>query len=253
MRNHFTIKSMFYLVSSILIFTLVDFVEHSCAQDSKGATPSAKLDFEELVADLANRNPEPSNASVDFAHATFAKDFNWGEAKRVGKSLQTLIDHFDEAWPTLVKHMNDKPYCLTAHISVSTDYDRNFSVGETCRRLLKENLTNACHGTRTKFGYNALHNPEIIRNTAEDQGKFEKWIAEQSKNGRKFYELQIEVAESAIAEVPKLNDATDERDKKDAIGDMKKDIERLRKTKKPILMSRFDQGEGFRVVLTGKD
>jgi hypothetical protein len=122
-------------ITTILLSTVFFVADLRAAEPAK---EKSKRDYEKLVADLVNRNPEPTNADIDHDRATFAKDYDWNELNRIDKSLQILIDNFDEAWPTLVKHQKDKEYCLTAHHCTSTNYDSNYSVGGVCSILLRK-------------------------------------------------------------------------------------------------------------------
>src|SRR5262245_41232525 len=130
------------------IVTIVGGSEPQAGVEKKGPEKqAANADYKKLAQSLKNRNKPPPMKTPgdgkDFPTAVFPADFDWDEQARVLKAMKTLADNVDHCWPVLIDFLAVQDYCLTLHIDVSIDYDRNLSVGEVCRELLVDGTTAA--------------------------------------------------------------------------------------------------------------
>jgi hypothetical protein len=213
------------------------------------AEPKEKLDYEKLIKELVNKNTEPTEKD-SHRRFIFAKEYDWNEVARIDKVLQTIIDNFDDAWPTLVKHVNDKEYSFSAHIDFEDAYDANYSVGQVCRTVLRENLTQFS----LRLGlveYKFLRRAEYLTDTKDNKNVFQEWFTEQIKKDRKFYELQTEHGEYVIEKSRKFYAKSDADTKKyveEEIDRFKKELDQFESKKATVLIKRFELTDG-RILL----
>lgn len=209
-------------------------------KETAGATPSAAaqhgqtaLDFKQLVLSLRNDNPAPKILGrIPDQDALFAPEYKWSEYKRVLSVIQTLIDHVEAAWPALIDGIDDERYCITLVHDASI---HNHSVGNVCRILLQENLTQAFKGHLP--GREAVHFQLRLPESIGYEG-FKSWCLEQHRKGRSLVELQIEMCEWAIKKLPTIP-YVPEDEVRESLADMKAQVETLRTTGKPVLMRKI--------------
>jgi hypothetical protein len=190
------------------------------------------MNYEQLIASLANQNPPPKIVGeVPEQQSLFVKEYDWKEQDRVLKAIQNVVDHAVDAWPALINHLDDKAYCITFEHEQSV---WNHSIGDICYIILLENMTAAYmpHIPAEETAFLLLRHPDII---PRDDSKFKLWCREQHKKGRTLYELQVEMCQWALKEIPKLKQVT-EQEKYESFQNIQKEIERLRTTKKPTLI-----------------
>lgn len=190
----------------------------------------------ELVDAIVNHNQPPTIIGGKGAREPlFADDYKWAEQERVEEAVQRLSSHAEEAWSELVRHLDDKRYCITYALFRSA---WNFSVGDICEEIISEHLSEAYyeHVPDSEMVYSHLHIPAVVR-----EGRLKSWCEERSR--RKLYELQIEMCEWAIRKLPTVPELSDE-DRRNATAAIKRQIETLRKSKKPVLREYFGRGGG---------
>jgi hypothetical protein len=157
----------------------------------------ANKDISNMIENLVNHNPEPRLVEKG-GSPLFDDNFDWGEQQRIQKSaIPTLIKNAEEAWPDLVKHLDDERYCITA-ISIS-DYTHNMTVGYICRKIIAENLAAAYlsnmnitkKSVYARFGWPSIASERILKEWCE------------KRRDKKLFELQIEMCKWAIEELKK--------------------------------------------------
>jgi hypothetical protein len=211
-------------------------IEHNSDQKRNSHTmiPSKKSsnDAHSFVEALANRNPPPTYEVPLHSLPIYDNKYDWSESNRVWKAIPILIRHAEEAWPELVKHIDDKRYCMT--VKMFDDSICNWNVGNFCRDIMGRSLSEAYYRNLrplTKIVYIKLRWPEI----AHDPKRLKLWLKERSK--KKLYELQIEMCEWAIPVVEK-DDFRDPRItikmKQDWIKAIQAEIKSLRESKKAV-------------------
>jgi hypothetical protein len=200
----------------------------------------AKVDARSLVEALANHNPPPSFKEPDL-QPIFDKKFALAESNRVWKAIPVFISHAEEAWPELIKHLDDKRYCITIQSMDGSIY--NLTVGKVCREIVGRSLSEAYYRNlrpEMRVIYGRLRWPEI----AHDPKKLKLWCQERSK--KKLYELQIEMCEWAIPEV-KNADFRDTRvttqKRREWVKGIQAEIKSLRESKKAVPFKGFGPEE----------
>jgi hypothetical protein len=196
----------------------------------------------DLIRGLYNRNPEP----VLFGHEDaqrplFARNYDWREDERVYSSIMQLLARVEEAWPQLLQHLDETHYSLTYQ---ACDCAYNRSVGDICMTIVEETLSEAyCRPSPPvsppgdEQWYHALNWPDIGGTPAQIRA----WC--NNRNGKRLYELQVEVCESAIQVIPTL-DEIEERDRSNCVAAITRQIETLRKLKKPVLLDNWPLQRG---------
>jgi len=175
--------------------------ERALAQklESQFMEPSEKesLDARAMVEALANHNQAPK--LVGEGHdPIFGTKFDWPENDRVWKAISLLVEHAEDAWPELVRHLDDERYCIT--LKAWSGFTYNWTVGEMCREIIGRNLAEAYYQDLrplTMDVHAKLAGPAVAR----DIKKLKLWCEERSK--KKLYQLQMETCEWAIAQLRK--------------------------------------------------
>jgi hypothetical protein len=204
----------------------------------------AELDYKKLVASLKNRNKAPLITRVsDDARVTFPSTFDWGEQARVLNVIQTLTDNIEHAWPALAEALTERDYCATVRTEFSVIWDYNYSVGSVCQQILVESLARGYmkHVRGSETAWRRLRRPKPLPSGAHE---LKSWFAAQREKSKQFFELQIEMCEWAIKEIPLLS-ASDE-EKKAWIAGVELQVERLRRLKRPVRLNSFLRGESRR-------
>jgi hypothetical protein len=150
--------------------------------------------------------------------------------------IDDLVAHAEEAWPALIEHLDDKRYCVTFEQDQSA---YNYSIAGICIVLLRGNLIEAyVHQLPAldRPAYGKLRSPDVI-----PDHDFKEWCRKQHDDGKKLYELQIEMCEWAIEAISELDEVS-EKVRDASIASIEKQIELLRKTKRPILKKEVTDG-----------
>jgi hypothetical protein len=102
------------------------------------------IDAEKVINALENHNPVPEIiGGLETSKPLFDEKYNWSEQERVAKLIRFLKCHAEEAWPYLLKHFDDKRYCVTVS-ELEGDCCRNFTIGKVCQDMVLHYLTAAC-------------------------------------------------------------------------------------------------------------
>jgi hypothetical protein len=205
------------------------------------------FDAKTLVESLANRNTPPTIVGErGEQEPLFGSNYDWKEQDRIRKLINLLAIHAEEAWPELVKHLDDKRYCITYAID---ERPCNLTIASVCNMIIKDSLAQAYRiHLPTRHSENAFVN---MRPESVVPIRLKEWC-EQNRTKR-LYELQLEICERAIVtfanmdKVDKqINRLTREEEHK-AIADMKAESESLRKSKTALAIDRFGVGIGVEV------
>lgn len=197
----------------------------------KQATPetSQKMDYDNLVAALANRNRAPvlqGGGSLQAPH--YAKAFDWVEQKRVLEVLTQCADHADDAWRALVEHLNDESYSLTLQKEMRVS---NETVGSICGMIVVADLTEVYmpYIPQDEDVYRKVVYPREVINMG-----LQEWCRKQQGEGKGLYEMQVELGEWALAKIAAM-DKLPADEQISSCTQIRKKIEELRATRKPIL------------------
>jgi hypothetical protein len=208
----------------------------------KRPAKSGPVDVRKLIDVLENHNRKPRYVDRGSGvKALFDKKYDWSEQERVERAIQNLMDHSEEAWAELLKHMDDRRYCITYEVSGDAV---NEDVGGTCRSLVVDSLAMAYIGHiphESSVAWSNLRIPEIARG---DNAKLIAWCRKRSD--KKLYELQIEMCEWAIRAVADLDvseEEVSEKDREKSIAEIKAQIETLRKRKKAVKVNNLFWGD----------
>ena len=151
----------------------------------------------EIVEALANRNHPPKHVG-EFHEPIFDAKFDWREDERVWDALDLATKHAEEAWPELVKHLNDDRYCVT--YESFSEYTYDFTVGRVCRVIILRSLSAGYFSGvewRTKKAYLTMETAGFLR----DPKTLKAWC--EKRRDKKLYELQMEMCEWAKTEIEK--------------------------------------------------
>lgn len=184
-----------------------------------------------LGGDATKREKEPNIVSRKNGppekFPLFPKDYDWKEEERVRKALRRLSgDTSDEVWEALVQKSKDQRYCIASYSHSSADVEMRY-VGEICYWLAHDHLCEVF--MKHLPSYPPHGSPIQMHDVIKD---FPTW--RKQRKDKALYQLQIEVCEIALRELPKVK-ADDMSDKKkaEARKNILAEIAELRRTKKP--------------------
>jgi hypothetical protein len=203
------------------------------------AAKEAKFDAKQLIEQLENHNAPPKlvPGRSDGDDPIFDRQYKWSEDDRISRASQSLVDRADDALPELLKHFDDKRYSMTYYTSVDDGAGID-DIGDVCSRIVAESLSQPfCE--LIPEGDDLAYKLRIADRGASVDLK--SWCEE--RRDKKFYELQIEQCELAIARIKKLDDGSLGDDpiaeKKKSIEAIENQIDALRKNRKPTLAKKF--------------
>ncbi len=198
---------------------------------------TAKRDAKEaakMVEAIANGNKQPKRisrrASKPQRFPLYPKDYDWKEEERVRKAVWNLSeDMSDEVWEALVQKANDRRYCIASSSGSSDDLEM-WSVGRVCYHLAAFRL---CEVFEKHLPSYPPRGPVIqMRDVVKED--FPTW--RKQRKDKALYQLQIEVCEIALRELPKLEaDDISDKEKADARKKILAKIAELRRTKRPYV------------------
>jgi hypothetical protein len=218
-------------------------------QEPSKNKPEASSDADRLVEALANRNPQPRIVSREefkdlFIEAyvpLFAKDYDWKEQERVNKASGAVATRASpEMWDRLVAHENDARYWLTLADEAgaapgSLGSAHNWTVGDYCSQLAYAQLMLPVNRNmdilERERSVNDRGMREPVNLSMPPYGKLRQW--RESRPGKTFVELQIEVCQQAIDGLPRLKDIS-AKAKAEFRARMESEIEQLKKSKAGI-------------------
>lgn len=217
------------IVTGISVLGSAHFRAGRASEPSKAR--SAKWDA--AIEALVNRNPAPRLVPYDGPGNTFDSDvipvvspkYDWKEQARAQAALAKLSHERDEGlWESLVKHIGDKRFALTMNHNGSRF--ENYSVGEFCHMLALRRFRFIMH---MHSDPNSGDRPDVYFELGMDD--LAKW--RKKRAGKSLYELQIDACETALSQVPKLEDLPKEA--KDSVrARLQSMVKKLKKTKKSL-------------------
>jgi hypothetical protein len=200
------------------------------------AAERAKREMEEaakMVEAIANRNKPPRivkrQKDLPQQFPLYPKDYDWKEEERVRKALRKLYqDPSTAVWEALVQKAGDRRYCIIFYSGNSGDAEF-YSMGNICHGLAYGRLCDVFEEHLPSFPPHGC--PIHLEEVGRDLPAWRK-----ARKDKSLYQLQIEVCEMAIRELPKL-DAKDlsVKGKAKARKKIEAEIMKLRRTKEPII------------------
>jgi hypothetical protein len=195
-----------------------------------------------MIDALANRNKPPR--LVKFRRGRdrdllpiFPADYDWKEQKRVVAALETVARvRTPEMWEEMLTKVDDDRYCLTVAYHPPNECgeaEDNYSVGYFCRITVIRQLDDVCRRHLPR----RASRPIIVDLGADEITDLAAW--RRKRKGKALYELQIEVCELYVANLPKVKRKDDDEvtalDVNRAIQRIKAEIRTLKKTKRADL------------------
>jgi hypothetical protein len=236
-----------------LIVFLMAMVSPPCllAQAAK-AVPSANRvhEMEGMIDALASRNKPPRVADDVL---DFPADYDFKDQDRVRAAVWALSqDESNDLWERLVGHFSDKRYSVSFQSKGEDPMERcacQLTVGAICDSVAVRKLTCAylLHLEPEKthpFGVNSAvvwdgagkfipDNAHVgLHKALPFNADFGSWC--RARKGKPLYELQIELCEWAIGQIERYSNVA-EKPKKEFIDAVRKEIESLEKSKKPVV------------------
>jgi hypothetical protein len=193
-----------------------------------------------MVEAIANRNKPPKivrrRQVCPQEFPLFSKNYDWKEEKRVHKALAPLKrDTSAELWEALVQKATNRRYCIVSYSGSSADA-YIFSVGDICTDLAYSRLCGVFEKHLPSLPPHGC--PIQFWNIKEDMAAWRK-----DRKDKALYQLQIEVCEMALREVPKMRtDDVSDKEKAEARKKIEAEVAKLRRTKQPALA---EPGSGF--------
>ena len=194
-----------------------------------------------LIDSLVNHNEKPKMVNVNTSRASptnplFADNYDWKEDYRVFQAAKEISKHSGEdLWWCLMEHLDDERYAISYAFN---DYARVASIGHLCCQKALDDLQMLYWQFSPGYEIDNTYRPlRVIRSFENLKG----WYHDH-KNVPLFQQ-QIELCEAAIVKIQNLDLAShkfhpiSDQEKAEYIANIKKQIEKLRDTKKPILIS----------------
>jgi hypothetical protein len=201
-------------------------------QTQTGGDASVIHSIDAAIAALANRNRPPTLPKGEGKPLRDSdKTYDPSEDDRVREAIDFLVQHAEEALPQLVEHFDDERYCIT--YGSSDEYWNNYSIVDVCYSIVSDCLTEPYFKTQpdTEWPMNRMWYPSVTQTPSE-----KSWF--KSRANKKLYELQIEICDWAITEMPEMVILTAE-EKSEWVHAIEKTRDSLRKTKKAIPIEKF--------------
>lgn len=192
-------------ICSIALATLLSVVSSlpSMAQNAlesgKGpAMQGVPVDFAKLVDSLKNRNTKPR--IIGGWEVKFVANYDFAEQRRNYKAIKALQIYAEEAWPHLVRNLDNADYSVTFGFS---DASVNYTVGQVCEQVIR-NALHVYHdhcgdivsGTNTKM--TELKEPEL-----REVKRLRAWLTD--RQSKSLLDMQIELVEKLKARIRKLD------------------------------------------------
>jgi hypothetical protein len=243
---------------------LRDFIDHggqpSQKKDEKSWTagPSTERarELERLIDDLAFRNPP----NADAQGGEYPKGYDLKEHERVKQAVWNLSqDDSNDLWGRLVEHAEDKRFSILAKYR-DPDFEETlisrWTVGQVCKSLVWRKLRCVYlqhlepRRTRAVGTTDRIDSDNVLPTHAQlclnrplqllSDRDFAAWCA--ARKNKPLYEVQIELCECAIKDLeagfPRPGMAREdipEEPKRKFIAAVRKEIESLKKNKKPAV------------------
>jgi hypothetical protein len=227
-RSRFFGATCFWALLPVLSLNILFSVSVAFAADLPKANPKQAA---KLVDAIVNRNKEPKlverRSGGPRIVAIFPANYDWKEDERVRKALDTLYqaDPTVELWDELVRRSKDMSYCMIFTSPVNDDAE-SFRVRRIADALAYYRLVHV-------FLQHVPTSPDGRGRLRVRIGDVSKWRME--RKDKAIYELQIEAGEIALIEVPKLKHLS-KKEKHLARRKIEAEIEKLKKTKRPLFL-----------------
>jgi hypothetical protein len=198
---------------------------------AKGRTTAKQA--AQMVEAIANGNKPPKTISrrnyLPQNFPLYPKNYDWAEEGRVREALDKLRrDTSVEVWEALVHKANDRRYCIASYSFSSSDVEM-YWVGHICYNLAYDRLCKVF--MKHLPSYPPHGSPIQMRDVIKD---FPTW--RKARKDKALYQLQIEVCEIALRQLPKLRaKAFSDKEKLEARKKIQAEIAVLRNSKKPIM------------------
>jgi hypothetical protein len=239
--------------AAFILALAMAFAPSVLVQMASAATPADRIrEMERLIDAVASRNEAPKLVGKrGLAYPAFPDKFDWKDQKRVRAAVWALAqDDSNDLFGHLVEHFHDKRYSATCELDEC--YPDNWDVGDICEVIGRNKLLcaylrhlkpggTAHYGGPTsnfvpegsrKYLPGKLQSELHYRSHLDDTDGLAKWC--HARKGKPLYELQIEVCEWAIKKVQDAHGVA-EKPKEEFIAAVKKEIESLKKNKKPVV------------------
>jgi hypothetical protein len=222
-------------LGSLTLLGLVIVGNMDCPAQNPGGKPGNRdaKRVTQMVDDLVNRNKPPKIVTrrlgdYPYRLPVFPKDYDWKEEERVRKAFDTVRqDTSLQLWDELVRRIGDERYCRTTWDESAGDaWDH--TVGDECIELAYARLSYVFEEDFPSFQPHGcvIHLRRLLRDLPA-------W--RKARKDKPFYQLQIDVCELVLRELPKF-DEKDISAKEKAEGRRKVEavIKKLRRTQRPI-------------------
>jgi hypothetical protein len=118
----------------ILLLTVI-----YCANTAYGEEKDDNVSAAVLLDYLVNASDAPRiSKEGDLRRVVINQSFKWSEQERIRDAINRVVAHIDDAWPEVVKHLDDKRYAITT--DCGGRLVRNWAVGDVCRTLCMASL-----------------------------------------------------------------------------------------------------------------
>ncbi|HEY7424043.1 MAG TPA: hypothetical protein VH682_07390 [Gemmataceae bacterium] len=251
MRMHDAIPHGLLPTGRFVLFLLV-LLPVPCASAGGAEAKRDAKEAAKMVEAIANRNKAPKivkrRTFLPREVPLYPKDYDWKEEERVHEAIAKLEENMSvELWDALVQKTNDRRYCTASYSGSSADVYID-SVGTICQELAYDRL---CYVFEKHLPSLPPHGrPFYLENVWED---LIAWRRE--RKNKSLYQLQVEVCEIALRELPKVNvERVSDEEKAEARKKIEAEIAKLRRTNRPVLrnpgrwyMPRYPRREAERV------
>ena len=215
-------------------------------------------ELERLIDAIASRSIPAGLPDNGYPPDKYPKDYDLKEQKRVREAVWALSqDASNDLWSRLVSHFDDKRLSiLVTFVGQENTVVSRWSVGEICQRVARGKaicaylqhlpplrteqlgalqISPQSNDVLCEFSQHRLHRPQPL-----DVTTYRAWC--QGRKAKPLYEIQVELCEWAVKGVE--TDFSDGREpinvspekaKKEFLTAVKREIESLRKTKKPVV------------------
>jgi len=207
-----------HILASLLFLLLL------MGASSANAETPASDDVEQLIAALVSPNKEPECEESTDDLPRYPIDYDHAGQERVIKARDTLLSRGKNAFPKVMKHIEDTRYSFNEEIE--PHFCINFDVGHVCYRIFLVQLE--------------VYDPLMIYQNPTDPNRF--WVPREPRNLEKWWkerenlslrEIQLEGAKWAYARQKQTNFLKEKTAAK-VLGDLQRLIERLESSDKPI-------------------
>jgi hypothetical protein len=231
---------------SISALSLIGLIVLGKGAEGKKAKRDAKA-VAKMVEDIASPNKAPKIVDRPDKYPNrvpqFPKGYDWKDQRRVYKARVKLYEDTSvELWEELVRKAPDRRYSLTVTSQQSGD-SYNFTVGGVCNHLAYSRLIGVF---QQHMPLDPNHDGFRLRLDVCIKS-LPAWRKE--RKDKSLYQLQIEVCERALKELQKVKRVSQTK-KEAARKKIEAEIEKLRKTKRPIFI-KIEPGAEVFVPYTG--